>query len=131
LKQLLVRVRCVVGRVATEQKPTSGLKHLRHDLVGSKQLVATEQKPTSGLKRKRYYVKPVEGLGRDGAETHIGIETRFSRLRVSSTQVATEQKPTSGLKHEDSATAICSTNVATEQKPTSGLKHRCRTCRMV
>jgi len=100
--------------VATEQKPTSGLKHRLELVEAGIGRVATEQKPTSGLKQASSLARSAWDDRRDGAETHIGIETSDRGRDQAVRGVATEQKPTSGLKL--SASAIISSTMETSRR---------------
>ena len=62
--------------VATDQKPTAGLKRDSEPSDGfATGFVATDQKPTAGLKQIGRTAPFCAAMSRDGPETHCGIET--------------------------------------------------------
>ena len=109
--------------------------------------VATDQKPTAGLKQDVDEDAYYRALGRDGPETHCGIETWSRRGHASLTGrdgpethcgIETPRLPAPVPRpprrdgpetHCGIETAVdgqgnwANGNVATDQKPTAGLKH--------
>ena len=74
--QIIRSLQHILPPVATDQKPTTGLKRTMSAMNGTEETVATDQKPTTGLKQSLPDLDAVWVDGRDGPETHYGIETR-------------------------------------------------------
>ena len=61
--------------VATERKPSTGLKHVLGESEELTDVVATERKPSTGLKLSEVAIPSGRRDGRDGEKTQHGIET--------------------------------------------------------
>jgi len=99
LKLGVVVVHSLGIHVATERKPSTGLKQEEIDTDSPEKAVATERKPSTGLKHVETQGGEGDTDGRDGEKTQHGIETETVRPSFPTARpVATERKPSTGLK---------------------------------